>query len=78
MEPKQEYRIDTTQAPPVGGERIAPPMSELQQEFERIARPMIEWLNAHYHPHITVIITPTHAELLAGEMAFQTFDYVRD
>lgn len=51
---------------------------QARQSFERIAREMIAWLNDNMHPHTTVLITPTHAELLVGELGFETFDYVKD
>jgi hypothetical protein len=54
-------------------------MTELQhQEFEALARPMIEWLCKNLHPHVTVIIDCTHAELCEGSMAFTTHDYLVD
>lgn len=33
-------------------------------KFEELARPIIKYLCENYHPHVTVIITPTSAELL--------------
>jgi len=54
-------------------------MTEQQRtEFEAITRPVIEWLNKNCHPHVTVVVTTTHAELLEGLCAFTTTDYVRD
>ena len=55
-------------------------------EFEALARPLIEWLNDNYHPHVTAIITPTNAEVLEGNSEVlegdvstgQILDYVRD
>ena len=48
------------------------------EEFEALARPMIKWLNDNWHPHVTVIITPTSAELLSGECSTgKIMDYVR-
>lgn len=49
-----------------------------QAEFETLTRPLIRWLNDNWHPHVTVVITPTRAELLEGLVAFTTTDYVRD
>jgi hypothetical protein len=54
-------------------------MNEQQQkEFESVTRPVIEWLNANWHPHVTVVITPTSAELSSGEIAYSTSEFVRD
>ena len=47
-------------------------------DFERISRLMIEWMNLNCHPHCTVVITPTSAELSEGCIAFTTLEYVRD
>lgn len=54
-------------------------MTEQQlQEFEAITRPVIEWLNANCHPHVTVTIDPTRAVLSEGTFAYTTLDYLRD
>ena len=48
-------------------------------EFETLARPLIKWLNDHCHPHHTIIITPTNAELLEGVCSTgEITDYLRD
>ena len=49
-----------------------------RQEFEAVTRPLIEWLNANFHPHVAVVIGPTSAVLYAGEVAYTTHDYLRD
>ena len=47
--------------------------------FEELARPMIKYLCENYHPHVTVIITPTSAELLEGLKTIGRIeDYIRD
>lgn len=43
-----------------------------QGGFEQAAEPMIKWLAENVHPHHTVIVTSTGAELLQGEMSHQT------
>ena len=48
-------------------------------KFEELARPMIKYLCENYHPHVTVIITPTTAELLEGlKSVGHIDDYIRD
>lgn len=48
-------------------------------EFEQVVRPVIKWLNENMHPHVTVIVTPTNAELLEGVRSTgQIMDYVKD
>lgn len=53
-------------------ENIVPSASERRskvEEFKRVTKPVMEWLANNHHPHHTVIITPTNAELLEGGMA---------
>lgn len=48
-------------------------------KFEELARPMIKYLCENYHPHVTVIITPTTAELSEGLKSIGYIDdYIRD
>lgn len=53
-------------------------MSDQKQTFEEAARPLIKWLAENVHPHHTVIVTSNHAELLQGEQAVSTDEYLRD
>lgn len=53
-------------------------MNDKREEFERLAKPLIEFLNNNYHPHVSIIITTDSAEILSGEMAFQTDEFIRD
>lgn len=47
--------------------------------FEEIVRPVIAWLKGQGHPHFTLIITPTSAELLEGKRSTgKILDYVKD
>lgn len=49
-----------------------------RKEFEAVTRPVIEWLNKNCHPHVSVVVEPTRAELSEGVCAYPTFDYVQD
>lgn len=49
-----------------------------RREFEDVTRPVMEWLNKTCHPHVTVTIEPTRAELSEGVAAVVTNDYIRD
>ncbi|WP_372809307.1 hypothetical protein [Litorivivens sp.] len=49
-----------------------------KKQFEAKARDMMDWLCANGNPHMTIIITQTAAELLSGEVGFQTNEFVRD
>ena len=55
---------------------------ESQAEFEEIARVMMKHLGSRtdlYHPHYTVIITSTTAELVEGQKTVgKTLEYVPD
>lgn len=46
------------------------PLTE-QEEFERAAAPLIQYLNTKCSPHMSVIITSNNAELLQGIMIAQ-------
>ena len=47
-------------------------------EFEKIVRPVMEYLNNPdlFHPHVQIIINGTRAELTEGVAAFITEDYI--
>jgi hypothetical protein len=54
------------------------PGDQMREEFIALARPLVKWLRENCHPHHTIIITPTNAELLEGELTGQITDYLRD
>lgn len=48
-------------------------------EFEELTRPVIKFLNENCHPHVSVIVTPTTAELMEGVChTGEIMDYVKD
>lgn len=52
---------------------------EQQKSFEQAARPLIKWLCENVHPHHSVIVTPTNAELLEGLCTTgQITEYLKD
>jgi len=52
---------------------------EQQESFKQAALPLIKWLNENVHPHHSVIVTPTNAELLEGACSTgRILDYVKD
>jgi hypothetical protein len=53
-------------------------MEDQKQTFEEAARPLIKWLAENVHPHHSVIVTSTNAELLSGEQVFTTEEYLLD
>lgn len=47
--------------------------------FTKAARHLIAWLNEHTNPHAKVIVTPTDAELVTGEICTGPIhDYIKD
>lgn len=53
-------------------------MNELKSGFEEVVKPVIKWMNDNVHPHHSIIIDHTHAELLEGEMVVHTEEFLRD
>lgn len=52
---------------------------EKLDEFKELARPLIKYLCENFHPHVTIVITPTGAELLEAQMnTGEILDYVKD
>ena len=51
---------------------------EQMLSFEKVARPLIKWLNDNRHPHVTAIITSTSAEIMERIAAFPITDYIKD
>lgn len=50
-----------------------------KNKFEELTKPILKYLCENYHPHVTVIITPTSAELLEGLKTIGYVDeFVRD
>ena len=51
---------------------------EQQDDFERLALPLIEWINKNSNPHSRIIIDQTSAELVSGDMVFYTQEFLKD
>ena len=51
---------------------------EQKEEFERIVRPLIKFLNDNCHPHVVVVVDNCHAELSEGVCVFRTEEYWTD
>ena len=49
-----------------------------REEFENAVRPLMKFLSENFHPHVTVIVDYSRAELLESSVAFVTEDYVID
>ncbi|HCW3081533.1 TPA: hypothetical protein OXC52_004179 [Enterobacter asburiae] len=46
--------------------------------FKAAAKPLIQWLNENANPHASVIVDCTSAELLTGEIAVNTKEFLKD
>ena len=53
-------------------------MDKKQTEFNELVTPLIKFMAQEVHPHHTLIITSTSAELLEGEMSAHTTEFLRD
>lgn len=52
---------------------------ERTDQLKEASLPLIKLLNEEYHPHVTVIITPTSVELLEGICVVpEIYDFVKD
>ena len=51
---------------------------EQKKEFESIVRPLIKFLNDNCHPHVSVIVDNSTAELSEGVCVFRTEEYWLD
>ena len=48
------------------------------KKFEEIIKPVIKYMAENHHPHTTLIIDATHAELVEGIMVISTEEYLID
>ncbi|MFV9180698.1 hypothetical protein [Serratia marcescens] len=53
------------------------PIYKEDNSFDDVARPLIKWLAENVHPHHSVIVTSTHAELLEGQSVVSTEEYLK-
>lgn len=53
-------------------------MNEKSEQFAALAKPLMKWLNENCHPHTTIIIEQTSAEVLEGSIAFTTDEFLVD
>jgi hypothetical protein len=52
-------------------------MNDKQKEFLEAAKPLIKWMNENCHPHHTIIVDHTHAELLESQMVVRTEEFLK-
>ena len=51
---------------------------EEEKTFEEVVKPIMEWLAKNKHPHTSIIIEATHAELVEGVECVATDEFVQD
>lgn len=56
---------------------VASLTEEQIKEFEKLVKPVIEFLN-DFHPHTSIIITSVNAEIIEGVLSFRTEEYLKD
>ena len=49
-----------------------------QDTFKEAVLLAIKWLNDNGHPHMTILITPTGAELVEGIKNIITHEFIKD
>lgn len=49
-----------------------------KQEFLAKSRDLVRWLCDNGNPHMSIIITPTSAELVEGTIGLQTDEFLND
>lgn len=48
------------------------------KEFEEAVEPLMKWMSENQHPHTTVIVTGTRAELVEGLQCHLTDEFIVD
>lgn len=51
---------------------------EQSAEFEKVTRPLIKFINDNCHPHVTVVVDCTNAELSEGICSIRTDKFIKD
>jgi hypothetical protein len=51
---------------------------EKQEKFEEAVRSLMKYLAENHHPHTSVYVTSSTAELLEGQQCLSTNEYILD
>lgn len=51
---------------------------EKREQLKKAAEPLVKLINEEYHPHVTVIVTPTSVEVLEGVSHIEITDFIVD
>ena len=50
----------------------------LEKTFEEVVKEIMKWLAENQHPHTTIIVTSTSAELVEGIKSVRTLEFIKD
>lgn len=51
---------------------------KLRAEFSAAAEPLMKWIAENGHPHVTVIVTQSNAELVEAQHNYISHKFVQD
>lgn len=54
------------------------PTEKQREELEKLARPLMKFLNDNFHPHVSITIDPSSAEIKEHLCRVVTDDYIKD
>jgi hypothetical protein len=57
---------------------LASDIQENDLSFEQVVKPVMAWLAKNKHPHMSIIIDSTRAELVEGVECVATDEFVQD
>jgi hypothetical protein len=63
---------------PGGGLKEREMNEEQRKQFEDLCKPLMKFLCENCHPHVTVIVEPTQAELVEGDCTVVTSEFLVD
>jgi len=52
--------------------------SKTTKEFEEAVKPLIKYLCENHHPHTSVIVVPSGAELVEGKLSVEITEFIKD
>ena len=50
----------------------------MEKTFEEVIKEVMKWLAENHHPHTTIIVTSTSAELVEGIESVNTLEFIKD
>ncbi len=53
-------------------------MEQRHRDFESVVKPIIKYMAENYHPHTTLVINSTTAQVVEGVISTRTEEYLVD